>query len=155
MYTIIKDSREQIGWDFEPDYFCKEMVIDKLETGDYSIKGYEKLLTIERKRNTAEICGNLFSSDGRFTRELERMSTFKYAFLVFEFTLGDVMIYPQMSGLPFAMQKRTKITGAALLKKLIETQISFPYVQFVYAGKKGKEFTLSLMKRVIEHENPK
>lgn len=155
MYTIIKDSREQIGWDFEPDYFCKKMVVQPLPTGDYTVEGYESLLTIERKRNTSEICSNLFNKDGRFFKELERMATFKYAYIIFEFTLGDLLIYPQMSGLPFSLQKKVKVTGPVLLKKMIETQIQFPYIQFIYAGKKGKEFALSLMKRVVENEKKK
>jgi hypothetical protein len=150
-YTVIRDTREQLGWTFHPSDVLEGMIDQKMDTGDYTVKGYENILTIERKRNTAEICNNLFD-DGRFYRELERMRGFKYPFVVYEFTLADVLLYPKFSGMPASKQHYTRVTGLMLLKRLIETQIKFPYIQYVFAGNYGKEYTLSLIKRVIDAE---
>ena len=44
-FTIIKDTREQEGYTFEPSssryHTCKGMVSRKLDTGDYSKEGLE------------------------------------------------------------------------------------------------------------------
>lgn len=151
-YTIIKDSREKLGWDFAPDNFCKEMRVEGLYTGDYTVEGLEKVLCIERKRNTSEISINLLGKDKRFYDELERMSTFKYAYIIYEFGFADIVNFPYNSGMPYSIQKSIKITGGLLLKTQIEIQLKFPFIQFVYAGNKGKEYALSLMKRVVERE---
>jgi len=46
---IIVDSREQRALSFTRDKIVKEVIIKKLEVGDYSIKGYEDCIAIERK----------------------------------------------------------------------------------------------------------
>ena len=51
-FTIIKDTREQEGYTFEPSssryHTCNGMVLEKLDTGDYSLKGLEDKICIER-----------------------------------------------------------------------------------------------------------
>lgn len=152
-YTIIKDTREQKGWEFEASTTFTTVENKALKTGDYTVKGFEDILCIERKRNTSEVYGNLYAEkDGRFERELERMRAFKHAFLIFEFTMGDVINFPLGSGIPLYKQKNVYLTGWALLKRFIELQMQYPYIHFIYAGKHGKDYALSLMKRVTERE---
>lgn len=45
-FTIIIDTREQIPWEFGYHNTAKM----KLDTGDYSIQGYEDIIAIEQKR---------------------------------------------------------------------------------------------------------
>ena len=59
-FTIIVDTREQTPWEFGFHNTAKR----KLDTGDYSMEGYESLFTIERKRSVSEIANNL--SENRF-----------------------------------------------------------------------------------------
>ena len=86
-FVVIRDTREHKnkGWYFKESEFCQGMVEKKLDTGDYSIEGLEDVLCIERKASVSEIAANLV--DKRFDRELDRMESFKYRFLILEFSL--------------------------------------------------------------------
>ena len=86
MFKVIVDSREQYAWDFTFYDKCDGIISTKLDTGDYSIEGLETVLTIERKRTTAEIAMNVGKDRKRFNAELERMSKFKYKYLICEFS---------------------------------------------------------------------
>lgn len=91
--TFIRDSREKKGqgftWRITKD--CDGTLERKLDTGDYSIVGFEEKISVERKGSAGELIGNLFSPDRkRFLRELERLKSFKFAWIMCEFTLDDV-----------------------------------------------------------------
>ena len=88
-YQVIRDTREQNGWDFTAGNSCEGTLVEGLKTGDYSIKGYEHLLSIERKGCIAELASNLV--EDRFERELERMESFKYSFLILEFSRKSLL----------------------------------------------------------------
>lgn len=152
-YTILKDTREKLGWEFEASATFTGYEAFALKTGDYTIKEFKDILCVERKRNTAEIYNNIFTEKGdRFERELERMRDFKYSYIIFEFNMNEVINFPFGSGIPRFQQKYIRANGFALLKRLSELQIKYPYIQFVYAGAYGKEYLLSLFKRVVEKE---
>jgi ERCC4-type nuclease len=91
-YTVLKDTREQQGWTFEQGKFCNGTIPRALKTGDYTLLGYENVLCVERKKNVAEFAGNIVEK--RFERELERMESFLYSFIICEFTLADIMAWP-------------------------------------------------------------
>src|ERR1022692_1606102 len=97
-YTVIRDTREQKGWDFFEDDYCDGMIEKKLDSGDYSILGLENVFCIEKKRNTAELAKNIFEK--RFFAELQRLEKFDYSFLILEFNLIDVLNFPFGSGIP-------------------------------------------------------
>lgn len=100
MFKVIVDSREQYAWDFTFYDKCDGIISTKLDTGDYSIEGLETVLTIERKRTTAEIAMNVGKDRKRFNAELERMSKFKYKYLICEFSFETLLRFPQDSGIP-------------------------------------------------------
>jgi ERCC4-type nuclease len=81
---IIIDTREQKPWEF-PGHTT---AVQKLDTGDYSVEGLEDVLCIERKQNTSEFAKNIIEK--RYDDWTERMSKFKYKFLLLEFSLSDV-----------------------------------------------------------------
>ena len=97
-FIVIRDTREKDGWYFKESDYCEGMVNQKLDTGDYSIQGLEDVLCIERKASVAEIANNIV--DDRFTRELDRMSEFKYKFLILEFGVEDILSFPVGSDIP-------------------------------------------------------
>ena len=76
-FTVIKDTREQDGWTFERFdtryHTCTGMVLQKLETGDYSLKGMENIFCIERKGSVAELAQNLGKDKYRFFAEIEKI----------------------------------------------------------------------------------
>ena len=89
-YTVIKDTREQDGWTFSPYDMCKGMEIDTLHTGDYTIKGFEDVVCIERKACTSEIAMNLGRKKKPFQAEMERMKDYSFSFIICEFDMDDL-----------------------------------------------------------------
>jgi hypothetical protein len=117
-FTIIVDTREQQPWIF--DNYAKAH--KKLDTGDYSVEGLEHLLTIERKKSSSEFATNIVES--RFKDVVMRLSQFKYSFLLLEFNLEDLLIYPIGSTVPKRMWDKVKITPSFLIKNIIELQLN-------------------------------
>ena len=79
-FKIIKDTREQEGYTFEPSssryHKCEGMVVRKLDTGDYSLEGLEDKVCIERKASVVEFANNVGHDAVRFAKEIERMKKF-------------------------------------------------------------------------------
>ena len=126
-FTIIVDTREQQPWDFE-NYTKAHK---KLDTGDYSIEGLEHLLTIERKKSSSEFATNIVES--RFKDVVMRLSQFKYSFLLLEFDLEDLLIYPIGSTVPKRMWDKVKITPSFLIKNIIELQLNHN-IKVIFCG---------------------
>ena len=59
MFNVIIDTREKIPWDMAS--VCSSIdnvIIHKLDTGDYAIEGLEHTLCIERKKSICPIGRN-------------------------------------------------------------------------------------------------
>lgn len=117
-FTIIIDTREQQPWTFEHYTTANR----KLDTGDYSIDGLEHILCIERKKSINEIANNI--TESRFADVVERMTGYKYAFVLLEFDLEQVLNYPIGSNLPRRLWDKVKITPAFIMKHILELQIN-------------------------------
>jgi ERCC4-type nuclease len=117
-FTIIIDTREQQPWEFKNYAVANK----KLDTGDYSIEGLENILCIERKKSASEFANNIVES--RFKDVVMRLSQLKYSFLLLEFDLEDLLVYPIGSTVPKRMWNKIKISPAFLLKNIIELQIN-------------------------------
>jgi ERCC4-type nuclease len=151
-YKVIRDTREQNGWTFMPAKACEGTVSGTLKTGDYSIEGYQDILTIERKGSIAELATNLV--EDRFERELERMQSFKYAFMILEFSMDDLIKYPKGTGIPSYKMKSVKLNPFFLLKRLIEIELKYK-VKIIFCENHGQTVASSIFKRVIENEGPR
>jgi len=154
-FTIIKDTREQEGYTFEPSssryHTCNGMVTRKLDTGDYSIEGLEDKLCIERKASVVEFANNVGHDQVRFAKEIERMKEFPYRFLVLEFSLTDLMNFPEGSSIPEEDWGKLKVTNKFMLKMIMEFQLfSGIHVLFCDSKKNAKWAVLSIIKRVNE-----
>lgn len=125
--TILIDGREQARWRFEGfrvddgtpvvdrdtglprNPRAKEIGAElyvpwewaSLPTGDYSVKGLERLVTVERK-SVADLYSTLGQGRERFEREHERMASFAYAAVVIEGAWNDILHFkpPQSELLP-------------------------------------------------------
>lgn len=155
-YTVIKDTREQDGYTFERFngryHQCKGMIVRKLDTGDYSLEGLEDKVCIERKGRVSELAINLGKDKQRFMREIERMKDFEFKFLILEFSLDDVMNFPEGSDIPEENWKSIKITNKYMLKMLIEFQM-YDDIHVILCGSKknAKLVVNSILKRVNEY----
>jgi ERCC4-type nuclease len=150
-YIILRDTREKQGWDFPRDALCLGVEDIALKTGDYSMKGHESVICIERKKEVAEIAGNIGKYKKRFEAELERLRAFRYAYIVCEFSLQDIIDYPKFSRVPKQRRENISITGKYVLKCLIEYQLKYGvHVIFCENAENAAVFARSLMKRIHE-----
>ncbi len=82
---ILTDSREQ-----KPYNFSSPTEVTGLSVGDYSVKGLEDYISIERK-SSQDLLLSLTSERDRFTRELYRGRALDYFCLVLECSLSDLV----------------------------------------------------------------
>jgi ERCC4-type nuclease len=149
-FIIIVDTREQIPWEFGFHDTAKK----KLDTGDYTIEGFENILAIERKKSVSEIATNL--SENRFTDVLNRLSKIKHPYMVFEFSLDEVYSFPVGSDIPKRLWDKLRTSGNYIIKRLIEIQLKYN-IQIVFCGDSdnAEKFSASLMKRIYEQYHRK
>lgn len=146
-FKVIIDTREQQPWSFDR---CAT-ACRKLDTGDYSVEGYEQILCIERKKSVSEIANNI--TEKRFKDVIERMKTYQYAFLIFEFDLEDVLNYPIGSNVPKHMWNKIKISPGFILKHILELQL-YHNIKVLFCGcpTNATKMATALMKKVFEIE---
>jgi len=125
-FKIIRDSREKkgCGWRFRASSNCSGMLTRKLETGDYSIDGYEDLIMIERK-TIGDLWGTLTFGRDRFIKELERAKEIPARFIIIEATLKDIN-----AGIRYS-----KVQPDFIIASLISFQIKYG-VQVVFTDKR-------------------
>lgn len=150
-FTVIRDTREKSGngWFFEVNGPCVGTVEKKLDTGDYSLVGYEEVLCIERKNSIGELAGNC--SEKRFNNVLERMSRYRYPFIICEFEYDCVTSFPMGSNIPVKKWKDLRITNNYLVKFIADIQVKYG-INIIFAGGEtnAKVAALSIFKRVNE-----
>jgi ERCC4-type nuclease len=94
-YTIVVDTREQDKlWD-------KNVIIKKLDVGDYSIEGHTDQICIERKSGI-DAFGTAARGHNRFNKEIERSKSLEYFAVVIEE--------------PYTTLLQKKFTGAVFCK---------------------------------------
>ena len=150
-YIVIKDTREQDGWTFSEYDKCSGMEVGTLDTGDYTLKGFEEVVCIERKGCTSEIAMNLGRKKAPFQAEMERMKDYPFSFIVCEFSMGDLLKYPDKSRVPHKARSKVKVTGKYLLKCVIEFQIWYN-TKILFCDNKNNGFLVcnSIFKRLNE-----
>ena len=123
------------------------MVVRKLDTGDYTLVGLEDKICIERKGCVEEVAINFGKKKKQFLAEIERMQEFPHRFILLEFTLEDLLKFPQDTRIP--NKSSVKITGKYILRTLMEFQVNDD-VHVVFCGDKHNAFLYanSLFKRI-------
>lgn len=81
-FCLVIDSREQDGLFRKPPKGLL-MVRDTLPSGDYSIRGFENIIAVERK-GLNDFYGSIGNGRDRFKRELERLKSYDWAGLMIE-----------------------------------------------------------------------
>ncbi len=83
--TILVDTREQCPWQFEN--LPSERAT--LDAGDYSVKGLEHLIAVERK-SLDDLLACVGRGRDRFRRELQRLRSYRFRCLVVEADHADL-----------------------------------------------------------------
>lgn len=144
-FTIIVDTREQMPWEFGFHNTAKR----KLDTGDYSIEGFESLFTIERKKSVSEIANNI--TESRFKDVLERLGSIPHSFMIMEFSLDEIYQFPVGSDVPKKMWDKLRISGNYIIKYLIEAQLNYNiHILFCDDAENAERVAVSIMKRIYE-----
>lgn len=102
--TAIVDTREQLPLSLAP----LQTELGTLATGDYSLKGLEHSVCIERK-SLDDLLGCVGRDRERFERELQRMLAYPVRVLLVEATWADIELG----------QWRSKVTSAQAMGSLI------------------------------------
>ena len=89
---VVIDTREQLPYEFE------DSITRTLQTGDYSLFGYEDQITVERKTK-ADAYGTIGKGRTRFIKELERLREIDYSAIVVEASLTNFVEPPRFSQL--------------------------------------------------------
>lgn len=80
---IIIDTREQVPYAFSGITPPPTVEVATLASGDYSVKGLEEVVAIERK-SLSDCFGSFGQGRERFQRELERLARLRFAAVVIE-----------------------------------------------------------------------
>ena len=144
-FKIIRDTREQDGkgWSFRASANCDGVEITKLDVGDYTVKGLEDVLVIERK-TLGDLWNTLGRADNykRFLREWERAKNHKLKYLIIEASLADVDRGYRWS----------KVPVNNIHAKLISLQVKHN-VHVIFAGRldKARAYARRLMDKVFRY----
>lgn len=85
--VAIQDTREQLPWDLSP----MKSELGTLSVGDYSLKGLESVIAIERKSldDFVSCCGG---ERERFQRELDRLRGWPVSAIIIEASWADLQL---------------------------------------------------------------
>lgn len=148
-FVIVKDTREQLGWNFE-FFDCCTVEEEVLTTGDYTVRGLEDIVVLERKSLVCELAQNLGSDWRRFEAEFDRLIDFEHKYIICEFSLEDVNRFPVGSGIPKKLWKKLRINSKYIKNKLFEETANRD-IQVIFAGNKDRaeETAIDIFKKVI------
>lgn len=152
-FKVWRDTQEKKGkgWIFPANDRCLGTDLKNMWTGDYTIEGMEDFFLVERKGSISEYCTNLFQK--RFHDELYRMDEVPHPYLILEFQAIDIVNYPKSSTIPPHLWKSIKITPQQFMKVHHETQLDHPNLKVVFVGSAGKQYMMSLFKRMHDLKN--
>ena len=147
-YLILKDTREKEkkGWVFKTDRSCAGTEVQKLDTGDYTIAGFENILCIERKGSVSEFARNIVEK--RFEKELDRMDEFPYSYILLEFTEEDINNFPKGCGIPRRVQKYVRIKPKFIYYRIKEIMEQHK-VKIILCGDNGKQIAQEIFDFVL------
>ena len=129
------DTREQ------KPYPLKPAMRVGLPSGDYSIEGYEQRLVVERKE-LSDLLGCCTAGRERFERELERLSSYRYAGLVIEANLAHLL---------FGSYQHTQVHPSAVVGSLVAWSIRYGVpVWFAGTRRDGQLMTQWILLRGVQ-----
>lgn len=107
--------------------------VEKLDTGDYMDSDSNRI-TIDRKQNLDELCGNLFSPDrSRFWREVRRAKDEGIQMIVLIEQGGKIKT---LNDVPKWRGKYTKVSGYRLYNEICRCHIAYG-VEFLFCDKRS------------------
>ena len=147
-FTVIVDTREQLPYTFDSiEIGGKRLVVptdfQTLQSGDYSIRGMENLVTIERK-SVNDFYGSITTGRSRLEAEFERMESMQFSAIIVEGRLESVL-EPTLHG--------RRITSQAIRATVASWSIKYQTRWlFVASRTYGELMTFELLEKFYRHE---
>ena len=146
--TLIIDTKErELQWDFDGDNDFLDIKHYKMKTGDYTLEGYEHLITIERKASPDELFANFGDAKvkARLHREARRMVKMPHKFVIVECTLDEIAS-PASYYVNRAKRNRQSpfMPPAVVIQNLNSFMLDYD-IHVIFAGLKGK----SIAKKIL------
>lgn len=138
---IIRDTREKQPLQFGAGH---KIIVQKMDTGDYTLLGYEDVLCIERKKSPSECALNIFKK--HFWNSMERLSKFKYSYFICEFSEDELLQYPKNAKIPWKLKRRIRVKGPLIHKKL--SSLEENNIKVIYAG--SRKQTTQVIKLIFQ-----
>ena len=144
------DSREKQPFEFAWQLSHKQianLTVGKVDAGDYTIMDIPNLVTVERKKSVGEIYGNLVPKEKyeRFLREMERMQTFTYRYIVVEQHWDALW---DKSNFKFARRNKNW-AGSMVMSHLLAIEADYG-VHVHFAGDYAEQLTLKILLKHYE-----
>ena len=139
---IIIDTREQKPYKYRVGKSVGGVVHETLKPGDYSLKGYEHLIIIERKAKMDELARDLGKNRARFIRKLELMQSSRRRYLVIEDHWTSI----------FNPNRHSQMHPNAVFESIIALSIKYG-VSVIFAGsrKQGHKIVRSLLLKAFKY----
>ena len=134
MIEVCVDTREQKDMFLFKSYADVKIIDKKVDIGDYTVLGKEKVITIDRKRTPAELYINFGVDSARFNRELENMQSIDFCYFVCTFPYSRLEEFPNNSGIPKYKWSGLKMSAGYLRKRVKEIEEKYPNIKFIFCN---------------------
>lgn len=136
-FTILIDDREKKPWDLSYKIERK-----RLKTGDYSIKGFEKKIAIEKKSGLIELLNDLTAKyRPTFERFLKRLSKYPVKCIVVEDTLSELSVSRALMHVKKKSRGKARLTSKSIYYWVAEISTKYG-IPVVFVGKASKMYLL-------------
>lgn len=150
-FTIVADTREQKPYDFldiksNKDEGNKTYIVkverEALPVGDYSIRGMESKIIIERK-SKADLFQSILKRDN-FISRLKKMDAFSYAAIIVEADLEEIATRPP---------EHTKLSGLSVTRTIFSWDMQYKSKWWCVRGRRmAEKLTFRLLQTMYRHE---
>ena len=146
--TLLIDSRERTPWCFDGDEDFAAIEHTKVDAGDYTLKGLETIISIERKASADELLNNFFENKERIYAEFERMKDYKFKYIIVEQDL-ETLVNPKSYYINRSKRRRHNphMPPAVVLSNLIDLMV-LHNVHVIFAGSKASSIAKKILLRV-------
>jgi ERCC4-type nuclease len=132
-FTVIVDDREKKAWDLPYKVEKK-----RLKVGDYTIKGYEDKIAIEKKSGIIELLNDLANGyRGTFERFLKRLSEYPVKIIVVEDTLSELSINRALTHIRKKSRGKSRLTSRSVYYWVADIALKYG-IPIVFVGKRAK-----------------
>jgi DNA excision repair protein ERCC-4 len=149
--TVIVDSREKNPYTFElingdaaegGGFLKVQTMIGALDSGDYSLEGYEAKIAIERK-SLADLYSTIGQGRERFEREFDRLNRLDVAVVIIEST------WPEILDPPESITRHTQLSPKTISRTAISWTQRYPRVHWWTCGCRqiGEAMTFRILER--------